>query len=73
MTLSIREANPSDIGDILEFDELARNNRNRERVLTCTIASGGCLVAERAGLAIGYAVLDYSFYGQGFIPLVYVR
>jgi ribosomal protein S18 acetylase RimI-like enzyme len=29
-------------------------------------------VAEQHGTVVAYAVLDYSFYGNGFISLVYV-
>jgi GNAT superfamily N-acetyltransferase len=73
MGLSIREASPSDIDEFLEFDEIARDDPHRARFLRSAIENGNCLVAERGGRTLGYAVLDYSFYGQGFIPLVYVR
>ena len=73
MEISIREAHSSDIDDILDLDEIARGEAIRADFLRDAVEHGNCLVADRAGRVLGYGVLDYSFYGQGFIPLVYVR
>jgi N-acetylglutamate synthase-like GNAT family acetyltransferase len=73
MEISIREAYSSDIDEILDLDELARGEPIRANFLRGAVEHGSCLVADRAGRVLGYGVLDYSFYSQGFIPLVYVR
>lgn len=73
MKLSLREASPSDAEQLLEFDEIARDDPDRASFLRGAIEDGNCLVAVSGGRTVGYGILDYSFYGQGFIPLVYVR
>jgi N-acetylglutamate synthase-like GNAT family acetyltransferase len=73
MKISIREGRSSDIDDILDLDESARGEPIRANFLRDAVEHGNCLVAHRAGRVLGCGVLDYSFYGQGFIPLVCVR
>jgi len=73
MDISIRAAHASDVDEIVDLDEIARVDPLRNRFIRDAVARGDCLVAELAGRVVGHGVLDYSFYGQGFIPLVYIR
>jgi ribosomal protein S18 acetylase RimI-like enzyme len=73
MDIFIRQAESSDVDGMVDIDEIARADPVRSGVLRDAVARGECLVADEAGRVLGYGVLDYSFFGQGFIPLVYVR
>ncbi|TVQ19144.1 MAG: GNAT family N-acetyltransferase [Spirochaetaceae bacterium] len=73
MVISIREAHSPDIDELIGLDDIARRDPIRASFLRDAVERGNCLVADRAGCVLGYGILDYSFYGQGFIPLVYVR
>ncbi len=42
-------------------------------VLRRTIDAGGCSVSESDGRIVGYVSLDYTFYANGFVSLLYVR
>ena len=37
------------------------------------MAAGSCHVAAAVGEVIGYGVLNYTFYGQGFFEMLYVH
>ena len=37
------------------------------------IDAGGCAVAEADGRIAGYVALDYTFYANGFVSLLFVR
>ncbi len=44
----------------------------RAELIRDAVAKVGCLVAEQGGRVVGYGVLGYSFFGQGFVSLLYV-
>ena len=44
----------------------------RGALITRTLESSGCLVAERSRQLVGYVALEYSFYEYGFVPILYV-
>lgn len=72
MDVLIRDATGADLEAIVGFDrgagEQERGGLLGERLLRSPV----CLVAERRGTVVGYAALDYSFYGNGFVPRVFV-
>lgn len=68
----IREGQPSDHAQLLQVDELARSQSERAGRLLDALREGECLVAEAGGEVRGFVVLNYSFFGFGFIPLVVV-
>ncbi len=70
--MQIREATPSDGDAIVALDHVARADPARVRFIDRVLRSGGCLVAERHGAVVAYAALDYTFYEQGFVSIVYV-
>lgn len=70
--MKIRDATAADRDPILAFDSLAASDPGRARFLDRVLRSETCIVAERRGRVVGYAVLEYSFYENGFISMLYV-
>jgi ribosomal protein S18 acetylase RimI-like enzyme len=70
--MQIRNAQPSDRDLIISLDHIASLDSKRIDFLDHAIAQMTCLVTESAGHILGYGVLDYSFFANGFIPLIYV-
>ena len=69
MRMLIRDASGADRDAILAIDHHAKERLGfLERVL----ASATCLAAERDGHLLGYAVLEHTFFEQGFVSMVYV-
>jgi ribosomal protein S18 acetylase RimI-like enzyme len=42
------------------------------RFIERALRSEVCLVAEQDGAVVGYVVLEYTFYDQGFVSMLYV-
>lgn len=70
--ITVREGLPSDLWDLVAADEYARAHPERAEFIRESIAQGECLIAESGGQVAGFIVLNYSFFGFGFIPLVVV-
>ena len=68
----IRQAVPADRADIVAIDRVARLEPGRvafvERVLDFAV----CLVAEEEDRVLAYGALEYTFYENGFISMLYV-
>ena len=71
-TIIIRDANYSDRDGILAIDEIAQCEQERIDFIDRALDSATCLVADNNGTVIAYGVLEYSFFGNGFISMVYV-
>ncbi len=69
---SVRLAVESDIDSICSFDAIAQHDSRRRNFVSRSVAAGNCFVAvdERV---IGYAVLEYTFYDNGFVSMLYVH
>jgi len=69
---SVRSAVESDIDSICSFDAIAQRDKRRRNFISRSVAAGNCFVAvdERV---IGYAVLEYTFYDNGFVSMLYVH
>jgi len=69
---SVRLAEESDIDSICSFDAIAQRDKRRRNFISRSVAAGNCFVAvdERV---IGYAVLEYTFYDNGFVSMLYVH
>jgi GNAT superfamily N-acetyltransferase len=65
-------AQTEDIEAILAFDHLAEQEKERVAFIRRLVGQGACYVAVQDGL-LGYAVLEYTFFEQGFVSLLYVR
>ena len=71
-SIIIRDANYSDRDAILAIDEIAQCEQERIDFIDRVLDSATCLVADGNGTVIAYGVLEYSFFGSGFISMVYV-
>ena len=71
--IAIRSAVESDIETLCSFDLIAREDDERRDFIRREVVSGACFVAVDHGEAIGYAVLNYSFYRNGCIDMLYVH
>lgn len=69
----IRLADLADAEQISRFDDVARTDPARVQFINRAIASGQCHVYEQGGVVVAYGVLEYSFYGNGFVSMLYVH
>jgi len=72
MPIDTRDAAPTDVATILGLDEIARTESGRAAFIRAAVGADGCVVAEDGGRTVGYGVLEYSFFGHGFVSMVYV-
>ena len=70
--MEIRQAEEKDITAICSFDHLAQREERRTFIQN-SVRSGAASVALIDEQFAGYAVLEYSFYGQGFMAMLYVH
>ena len=71
--ISIRLAVQSDIQAICAFDLIAHQENRRKEFIRRSVASDTCSVAVARGEVIGYGVLNYTFYDNGWIDMLYVH
>lgn len=70
--MKISKATESYIEAIISVDHMAANDENRRRHI-CEWVSGDCtVVAVIDDAVVGYAVLEYTFFSQGFISMLIV-
>lgn len=72
-TITIRPAAEGDVEALCSLDSVARLEEGRRRFIRRSVAAGECHVAAAGAEVIGYGVLTYAFYGQGFVEMLYVR
>jgi len=63
----------SDAESIVSFDHIAQSDSRRKAFIQRAIATGNCFVATDDECTVGYGVLEYSFYGNGFVSMLYVH
>ena len=69
---SIRPGVAGDIDRVCAIDEVAQADGDRREFIKDSLEGGQCLVAtDETGSITGYAVLEYSFFGHGFLSMVY--
>lgn len=71
--LLIRSAVESDIPSLCSLDLIARVEKERREFIRREIAAGTCFVALADEEVIGYGVLNYTFYHNGYIDMLYVH
>jgi ribosomal protein S18 acetylase RimI-like enzyme len=71
--IGIERATHGDLGHICALDCLVLGDSSRRDFLDNAIKSGQCLVARFDGGVVGFAVLDQSFFGHGYISLLIVH
>ena len=57
---------------IVAFDPIANSDVERVKFIERALRSETCLVASQGGAVAGYVVLEYTFYDQGFVSMLYV-
>jgi ribosomal protein S18 acetylase RimI-like enzyme len=70
--ISIRPAVDTDLEVLYSFDLIAHRETKRREFIENSINSSSCYVAVFGDKVIGYAVLNYSFFGHGSIDMLYV-
>lgn len=70
MNLEIRTANISDLEEILAFDPIGEADPGRIDFIRASIQQNECLIVAKHARIVGYGIMNYSFFGCGFISLV---
>ena len=68
----IRQAVENDIDAICSFDLIAKIESERREFVKNEVFSGNCLIAVEDKNVVAYGVLNYSFYHNGFVEMIYV-
>lgn len=71
--ISIRPAVEGDIETLCSLDLIARREDERREFIRSEVASGNCFVAVVDEAVIGYGVLNYTFYHNGCIDMLYIH
>ena len=69
---SFRRAVQADLPQLYECDPYSRVHESRRVELRRVVQQGSCLLALVNGQPLGFATLEYNFFGHGFIPLICV-
>jgi N-acetylglutamate synthase-like GNAT family acetyltransferase len=70
--MKIRKATESDINAIIAVDHVAVHDENRKRCIHEWVSGDNTIVAIVDDDVVGYAVLEYTFFSQGFISMLMV-
>lgn len=70
--MMIRLASHADVDAIVAVDHVAASDPTRMRLIHDQINASACYVAEKECKVLAYAVLNYSFYGNGWIEMLVV-
>ncbi|WP_170168237.1 GNAT family N-acetyltransferase [Pseudorhodoferax soli] len=62
----------ADLPQLYECDPYSRNHESRRVELRRVVQQGSCLLALVNGQPLGFATLEYNFFGHAFIPLICV-
>jgi len=71
--ISIRLAYESDVEALCLLDLVARCENQRRELIRRSVAAGACFVAVAEDEVIGYGVLNYTFYDNGWLEMLYVH
>lgn len=69
--MTICQAECDDLEALYACDEFAAQSAHRRELIKRNVLAGNCYLAQ-ASAALGYVMLDYSFFGNGFVSLLYV-
>jgi GNAT superfamily N-acetyltransferase len=70
---SIRPAVEDDIEALCSLDLIAQRESERREFIRREVVSGNCSVAVTNEAVIGYGVLNYTFYNNGCIDMLYIH
>jgi ribosomal protein S18 acetylase RimI-like enzyme len=68
----IRRAIAADVEAVIGCDPVAARQPARREFICRSIDAGACFVAISGGRMVGYGVLEYTFYGNGFLSMLCV-
>ena len=71
--ISIRPAIEADIEALCSLDLIARQENERREFMRREVISGNCFVAVMDQTVVGYGVLNYNFYHNGCIDMIYIH
>ena len=71
-TLLFRTADAGDIPGIRFVDPLTRADPDRAQRIASALQNGDCIVACDGDEILGFAILNYTFFDQGFVALLVV-
>lgn len=71
--ISICKAQENDIEALCSFDLIAQRENGRREFIHREVLSGNCFVAVLDENVIGYGVLNYTFYYNGCIDMLYIH
>ncbi len=70
--MKITKAKQSHIEAIISIDHVAAQDEKRRQDIYEWVPGGNTIVAIVDGAVVGYAVLEYTFFSQGFIAMLIV-
>lgn len=70
--MEIRCATAADFDALVSCDSLAREHSDRRDFIARAIEDAEVYVACLGAAIVGYAVLEHTFFGNGFISLLYI-
>jgi ribosomal protein S18 acetylase RimI-like enzyme len=70
--LSFHRAVEADLLKLYQCDPYSKVHESRRLELRRMVQQNSCLIAVAGSRPLGFAVLEYSFFGNGFIPLICV-
>jgi ribosomal protein S18 acetylase RimI-like enzyme len=71
--MHIRLATPRDVESVFAVDAITLRDPARRSFVESAIQSSECWLVEISGQVVGFVILQYSFFGNGFVPLVVVH
>ena len=71
--ISIRPAVENDIEALCTLDHIARREDERREFIRREVVSDHCFVAVFDETVVGYVVLNYTFYNNGCIDMLYIH
>ncbi|MBN5319581.1 GNAT family N-acetyltransferase [Serratia marcescens] len=70
--MPVRLATETDAAALIALDSVAEYESQRAAQIRAWCGQGICYLAEEQGVAMGYGVLHYHFFGCGFIEMLMV-
>ena len=71
--MKIRKSKPEDIKEIIALDHVVKYEPERKLFIIKSVKSNNCYVVVVDKRPIGYSVLEYTFFGCGFVSMLYLK
>lgn len=71
--MDIRQATDADIRSIIEFDHVAQVDEARRDFIARAVQAHSTWVSVIDRQVCGFVIVEYSFYSQGFVSLLYTH